>query len=169
MDFDPLFEDLEARFDAEANAANQGFSLDSLEGATSVRLHLTDGQRQSLIAPMLGLGFVAGIQPDDRAWTLVPLGAIHSLDFDFTAALTLPILKIQKLQISEHLEQLQFPARCSFRTFNPDVGQTQATVLGVGQELLFVQILGAATLLAIPLVRLSQLQIWPVDNSSKDF
>ena len=169
MDFDPLFEDLEARFDAEAKSANQVFSSKILEGATSLRLHLADGQRQSLIAPILGLGFVAGIQPDDRAWTVVPLDAILSLDFEFAEAPGLPTLQIQRLRMSEHLEQLQFPARGSFRTFIPDDGQTQATLIGVTHELLFVQILGAAALKAIPLIKILHLEIWPVDNSSKDF
>lgn len=168
MDFDPLFEDLEARFTAEEAASTEGFSIGALLPATVVELQLQGGHKESLVAPVLGLGFVAGLHPGDHAWNVVPFSVIRSLEFHSDAPEGLPILKVQNLNLAAHLEQVPLPAKCSFRISNSDDGPTLATLVGVAQELLFVQLPGAATLRGVPVNQISSLRLWLVDNLSEE-
>ena len=168
MNFDPLFEDLEARFSASEAIANQGFSLAELAQATSIELVLQNGSRQTLIAPVLGQSFVAGVNPDSPNWLVVPLKAIRSMGFVFDSTPSLPALQISQALLHEHLELLPLPAKCNFRTLSPDEGLIHATLLGIAQGLLFLQLADSPNLRAVALEQVTQLQIWAVDNLSED-
>ena len=168
MNFDPLFEDLEARFIAAEGHTNDGFSTAEISHATSIELLLRTGQRQTLIAPVLGQGFAAGVPTDTPNWLIVPAGAIRSISFGFTATVSLPTLQFSETNFLEHLGQLSFPAKCNFRTLSTDEGLVHSTLLGVAHGLVFMQLEKAQLLRAVPLEQLTGLQIWAVDNSSKD-
>ncbi len=169
MNFDPLFEDLEARFMASEGNTDVGFSIDTIAQATSIELHLRTGQRQTLIAPVLGQGFAAGVPTDTPNWLVVPAGAIRSIGFEFVATFGLPTLQFSEANFQEHLRQLPFPVTCNFRTINPDEGLVHSTLLGVDHGLVFMQPKNAQFCRAVPLDQVTSLQIWAVDNLSKDF
>lgn len=169
MNFDPLFEDLEALFCASATATGEGFSLDGLTDATSIELVLHNGQRQTIVAPLLGQGFVAGVHPEAPNWVALPLASIRSLGFGFEGPSVLPALQFSEAQLQEHLQQLQLPAQCCYFTQNPDEGLANGMLLGVARGLMFVQLQGTSALRAIPLIQVAQLKILAVDNSGKDF
>lgn len=149
--------------------ANGGFSTAEIAHATSIELLLATGQRQALIAPVLGQGFAAGVNPDSPNWLVVPTGAIRRISFGFDATLGLPALQFSEANFLEHLGQLPFPARCNFRTRNTDEGLVQSTLRGVAHGFVFMQLDHAQPLRAIPIEQVTSLQIWAVDNLSKDF
>ena len=169
MDFDPLFEDLEARFVASEGSIDVGFSTATIAQATAIELLLQTGQRQTLIAPVLGQGFVAGVRPDSPNWLVVPAVAIRSIEFEFAATFGLPTLQFSEATFQEHLGQLPFPAKCNFRTLSPDEGLVHSTLLGVAHGLVFTLQDKMQLFRAVPLEQVTWLQIWAVDNLSKDF
>lgn len=168
MNFDPLFEDLEALFSANGSGPGEGFSIEGLAQATSIELVLHNGQRKALIAPVLGRGFVAGVVPDSANWVAIPLEAIRSMGFGFNQTHNLPTLQFSEANLQQQLMQLPMPATCSFLTQNPDHGLVFATLLGVDYGLLFLQRNGSQALQAMPLAQVTQLRISAVDNFSKD-
>ncbi|MEY3889654.1 MAG: hypothetical protein RLZZ90_300 [Actinomycetota bacterium] len=168
MNFDPLFEDLEARFIAAESNTNDGFSTGAIHRATSIELLLLTGQRQTLISPVLGQGFAAGVHPVSPNWLVVPAGAIRSIGFEFETNFGLPTLQFSEANFQEHLGQLPFPAKCNFRTLNPDEGLMHSTLLGVSQGLVFMHRDDGQSFRAIPLEQVTCLQIWAVDNLSRD-
>lgn len=169
MNFDPLFEDLEARFIASQGNTNDCFSTAEIAHATSIELLLATGERQALIAPVLGQGFAAGVDPDSPNWLVVPTGAIQRISFGFDATLGLPVLQFSEANFLEHLGQLPFPARCNFRTRSTDEGLVHSTLLGVAHGLVFMQRDNGQALRAIPSEQVTSMKIWAVDNLSKDF
>jgi hypothetical protein len=169
MDFDPLFEDLEARFIASEASIDVGFSTATSAQATSIELLLRTGQRQTLVAPVLGQGFAAGFHPDSPNWLVVPAVAIRSIEFEFAATLGLPTLQFSEATFQEHLGHLPFPAKCNFRTLSPDEGLVHSTLLGVAHGFIFMLQDNAQLFRAVPLEQVACLQIWAVDNLSKDF
>jgi hypothetical protein len=60
------------------------------------------------------------------------------------------------------------PAKCDFRTKNSDDGLVSATLLDADFGLLFLQFQYGQIMTSVPLVQLTQLRIWAVDNSSTD-
>lgn len=169
MNFDPLFEDLEAFFSAEESGPREGFSIEGLVQATSIELVLQNGQRQTLIAPVLGQGFVGGVVPDSANWLAMPLEAIRSMGFGFDQTLDLPTLQFSEANLQKYLKQLPMPAACSFLTQNSDEGLVFSTLLGVDYGFLFMQRTGSPVLQAMPLAQVTQLRISAVDNFSKEF
>ena len=169
MNFDPLFEDLEARFIASEGNIDVSFSTTTIAQATSIELLLRTGQRQTLIAPVLGQGFAAGVPTDTPNWLIVPAGAIRSISFGFAATFGLPTLQFSEANFQEHLGQLPFPVTCNFRTLNPDEGLVHSTLLGAAHGLVFMQPSNAQSVRAVPVEQVTYMQIWAVDNLSKDF
>ena len=169
MNFDPLFEDLEARFSASESIVDAGFSIADLSGVTSIELVLNNLLRQTLVAPLLGRGFIAGIDSEAPNWVGVPMSAIRSMSFGSLQSFSLPALKFSDANFEEHIQQLPLPAECNFRTMNHDDGLVSATLLDVDFGLLFLQPKQGQILRSVPLVQVTQLRIWAVDNLSKDF
>jgi len=168
MNFDPLFEDLEARFSANEASVEEGFSVADLERVTSIALVLHNSIRQMLIAPVLGHGFVSGVDPDSPNWVGLPMEAIRSLVFNVDPTPGLPTMQFSEGQFLEHIQQLPLPAKCDFRTKNSDDGLVSATLLDADFGLLFLQFQYGQIMTSVPLVQLTQLRIWAVDNSSTD-
>ena len=167
MNFDPLFEDLEARFSAAESLSDKGPSIADLEGVTSIKVVLQNALRQTLIAPILGRGFVGGLDAEGPNWVGLPLKSIRSMSFSYEPDSGLPRLRFSKAGFEEHLQQLPLPARCSFRTLNSDDGLVTATLLDVDYGLLFLQFDQEQMMSPVPLVQVTQLRIWAVDNSGK--
>jgi hypothetical protein len=168
MNFDPLFEDLEARFSASEAIVDNGFSMADLSAVTSIELLLQSSVRQTLIAPVLGQGFVGGLDSTAPNWVGVPMTAIRSMTFGYDPSLNLPNLIFSVSHFEDHLQQLPLPAKCNFRTLNPDDGLVDAILLDVDFGLLFLQLGLGQLVRPVPLVQVTQLRIWVVDNLSKD-
>lgn len=165
MDFDPLFEDLEARFTASQKSTEFSFSLKVIEPATRLEVVLTDSQRIQLIAPVLGQDFAAGLHPAAPIWNIVPLRAIRHLDFVFDDQSSLPGVQFQKFSLIQYLELLPLPTQCTFRLTGQDSSLTETTLVGVGHDLLFIQSQHQDSLTGIPVAQLLQLSMGPVHNS----
>jgi hypothetical protein len=165
MDFDPLFEDLEARFMASQKTADFTFSLKIIQQATRLDVLLDDGQRLQLLAPLLGQDFAAGLHPAAAIWNIVPLEAIQNIGFIFDEKSDLPTVQLQKFSLMQYLELLPLPTKCSFRRIGQESSLSETNLIGVGHDLLFIQSQHQDSLTAIPVAQLRQLSIGPVHNS----
>lgn len=169
MDFDPLFEDLEARFIASKTPSDLAFSLDVFRLATTLQVLTIGSQRLTLFAPVLGQDFAAGLQPEAPIWHILPMQAIKSLAFKVEENSKLPSLQIEEFSLMQYLERLPLPAKCNLRLIGADSPVIESTLAGVGQGLLFLQRSHRDSVEAIPLGGFAQLSISPVYNSHTNF
>ena len=165
MDFDPLFEDLEARFFASQNSSEFAFSLELIKSTTSLQVLTIDGQRLTLLAPVLGQGFAAGLQSEAAIWMILPMPAIKNLRFSVDEKSTLPRLSLEEFSLLQYLERLPLPAKCLAKTIGRGSILGESTLVGVGYDLLFLQLSHQDSIAAIPLGSLAQLSMAPVHNS----
>lgn len=117
MHIEDIFEDLEALFDASANNVPRDFA-----GSAARMVELRVGsQHIRLIAPIIGLNFVAGLDLEVATWHIYSLRLVGSVRFLDQQDLSLPMLRLLDKELSSFLHHLPLPAPGYWSTFdNPD-------------------------------------------------
>jgi hypothetical protein len=94
MHIEDIFEDLEAQF----AAASETRLRDSLTaGARSVEVHTEKMVPKELIAPILGIDFLAGLDSISPIWHILPMRSVTKVIFNSEAEMTLPKLRNFKI------------------------------------------------------------------------
>ncbi len=166
MHFEDIFEDLEAQF----AAASETRLRDSLTaGARSVEVHTEKMVPKELIAPILGIDFLAGLDSISPIWHILPMRSVTKVIFNSEAEMTLPKLRNFKIDFIGFLNSIPTPCSIRWRIAGSDsfirVGQLH-TVTG---SLLFIYLKSAKRPIAVPIQALEMLSIESVDNLNGDF
>lgn len=165
MHIEDLFEDLEAQFSA-ANA--KVFKPNFYEQARVLEVSLAGNLKRSLIAPILGCDFVAGLDPVSPVWFLHPLQHIRKLRITDSAEPDLPNLRQFEVGLAKFLQSIPQPCSVRWRTTIDDhlaIGQLHT----VTNSLLFIYQAGSTRPVAVPINALELLIIEAVDNLNGSF
>ncbi len=165
MNFDHLFEDLEAQF--EAGLATEQASL-GLSTKKLAQVDLLDGSSRVFVAPVLGFDFIAGLLIGEVAWQLVPFVAFVRLTFLDSESSGLPPLRRLDLGLIGFLERLPRPAHLKWRLLASDqirLGQ----LIELEGNLLALQVSGSPEVTFHPVAAFQSLEVMAVENLGEDF
>lgn len=167
MDLAHLFEDLEAQFDAEKEiATNRAASRKSaLEGPILLQISLADETKFTLVAPTLGLDFVAGVNQETSALTVIALASVLNLVPIATSNEKSHELRISGLDLAEFCQVFvdhNFQIVINFR----DANRVTRSGWLVGQKLTILEFADSmgSKFEFIPVATISRIETFPVHN-----
>jgi hypothetical protein len=166
MHIEDIFEDLEAQF----AAAQEPLSRTSYtENARAIELKTENLAPTELIAPIIGLDFIAGLDVVNPIWHIFPMRSVHRVSFHSTADPELPKLRNFGLDLQTFLKTLPTPCAIKWRVGSVDDFLRSGQLHDVAQQLLFIYNDAKSLPLAVPILALAQLSIESVDNLNGDF
>lgn len=155
MHIEDIFEDLEAQFEAEANQGSNHLAHLEVK-IIEVR---TKTLRMKLIAPIIGVDFIAGLDLDRPTWHIFSTRYISEVVFLEAQDESLPRVRQIDETIGIFLTHLPLPGLMRWRTFdNPDFQKTGA-VRGSSDGFLLTHQGAAAKEIYVPILSLAQLSI----------
>jgi hypothetical protein len=160
MELDKFFEDFEAQFDAEIEAAQGGRPL---RKCNLVRVFLPLGSYVDLVAAILGSDFIAGMALGGNDWRLVQLSVIDRLVFRKLNNVELPALRLVEHSANTFLEQFPLPLAISWLGQRTP-SRKKGVLIGLQGECLLVEMVGAFDLIGVPLASIDILTIDSVEN-----
>jgi hypothetical protein len=166
MHIEDIFEDLEAQF----AAASETMPRDSFSaGAKAIELKTASIMPRELIAPIIGVDFMAGLDAVHPIWHLFPMRTIQRVVFHFEEDPQLPMLRNVNIDFANFIQTLPTPCSIRWRIGgNEDfvrIGQLHST----SANLIFIYTKSQTRPLAVPIAALEQLSIESVDNINGDF
>ncbi len=117
-----------------------------------------------LIAPVIGVDFVAGLPAEKTEWLLLPSSRVVRLDFDFTP--TLPPLRLSDQPASVFLASLQLPIEASWLVAGHPM--QRGWLVDARDGFVFLAEPGSRLPFAVPILRLGWLRLKSVENSAAD-
>lgn len=159
MNLDYVFEDLEAQFAAEREAAPD-LAVNSLRfswlDSNVLNVQLCQGQQHRLIAPMFGKDFVAGLIAGSDRLLILANAAILRLTFETQPRL--PPVRLLDCKVSDFLNQFEIPAAVLWRQAN-QVAEHSGFLVDAREGFVFLAEAGAPLPFALPFAQLSSLQV----------
>ncbi len=110
MEFDDLFDELESKF------VERSFRWDAKVNALTVQT--IDQNFADLIAPIIGIDFVAGLDHSNADWLCFSDQYVASVKTKFVLDQELPLLRRQELKICAFLKTLDRPLRVTAKYLN---------------------------------------------------
>ena len=171
MHIEDIFEDLEAQF---AAVASQKPRDSFTENIRSIQLKTASLMPRELIAPIIGVDFIAGLDPINPIWHIFPMQTICQVDFRTEGDAQLPKLRNFSIDFAAFLKTLPTPCSIRWRLAGTDDFVRSGHLHTVSQNLLFIyaspQRTAANSLpIAVPISALAQLSIESVDNLNGEF
>lgn len=164
MNFDHIFEDLEAQF--ESGRASSP-SPARLSGCISLRVTPVIGSPEELFAPIIGSDFVGGLSANFTAWNLFPNSQVVELMPQYSGDLELPRLKEVDRDIKDLISGFAKPTEMVWHSRN-DFGAPRRGML-VGFECGFLIIETPRGIVAITAKSVTKFSLGIVDNLSEAF
>lgn len=164
MSIENLFEDLETQFEAQLWAQrSKAYPANAFSQSNLVEIYLQDGSRQTLIAPLLGPDFIAGVTVSEPKWQFIKLSTVIKIFFEDAGVESLPKLKQSDQPIIEFLSRLPLPIEVFWQANSG--GEIRAGLLvDIQNELLLLQISLAMPLIGVPIESIGLLRIESVEN-----
>jgi hypothetical protein len=166
MHIEDIFEDLEAQF----AAATQVTQRDSFtEGAKSIEINTSLLTPRELIAPIIGVDFLAGLDSVAPIWHFFPMRIIHKVIFHTDGDVALPKLRNFALDLAGIIQTLPTPCAVRWRVSGPDGFIRSGQLHNATANFLFIYTNSNPRPIAVPIVAIEQLSIESVDNLNGDF
>ena len=166
MHIEDIFEDLEAQF----SAATQVMKRDSFtEGAKSIEINTSLLNPRELIAPIIGVDFMAGLDSVAPIWHFFPMRTIHKVIFHTDGDVALPKLRNFALDLAGIIQTLPTPCAIRWRVSGPDDFLRSGQLHNATSNLLFVYTNSLQRPIAVPIAAIDQLSVESVDNLNGDF
>lgn len=171
MHIEDIFEDLEAQFAAAGEQVNR----DSFTAAARAIEIKTDAMVPGeLIAPIIGVDFIAGLDTLHPIWHIFPMKIIHRVIFYSEGDSQLPKLRNFSLDFSSFLQTLPTPCSIRWRVAGSNDFLRVGQLHNASANLLFIYPDGQTggkpiRPIAVPVAALNQLSIEAVDNLNGDF
>lgn len=166
MHIEDIFEDLEAQF-AAATAHNQRDSF--TENAKTIELGTANLPPRELIAPIMGVDFMAGMDTFAPIWHFFPMRTIQKVIFHADGDAELPKLRNFALDLASIIQTLPTPCAVRWRVSGPDDFVRSGQLHNCTSNLLFIYNESNPRPIAVPIAALDQLSIQSVDNLNGDF
>lgn len=166
MHIEDIFEDLEANF---AAASEKSQSEDFFPKSRSIRITTKSMVTKELIAPMIGLEFVAGLDLISPIWHMFSMASLSQVVFLEDSDLSLPTLRRNEIDLRSFLEKLPTPSQIRWRVNGAEDYLSTGTLHGVAQGLLFIFLAGRSQEVSVPISAIEQLSIESVDNLNGNF
>jgi hypothetical protein len=166
MHIEDIFEDLEAQF----AAASQVQKRDSFTAnAKAIEIKTSNQNPWELIAPIVGIDFVAGMDTVSPIWHFFPMRVIHRMVFHTDVEVELPNLRNFALDFSGIIQTLPTPCAIRWRVSGPDDFLRSGQLHNATANLLFAYTNSQQRPIAVPIAAIDQLSIESVDNLNGDF
>jgi hypothetical protein len=144
MELQDLFDDLENKF--------AGPSHDWKNRVNCLKVHTMAGEHTYLLAPILGVHFVAGLDQDNADWLCFSNSIITSLIPSHEEDDELPLLRQQDINLVDFIKTLERPVRVAVKYQNRTEGAFN--LLDVAEQFLVADS-GAL----IPAISISQIRV----------
>jgi hypothetical protein len=160
MHIEDIFEDLEAQFDAVQEKDHQNFGYLAAK-ITEVK---TQSFSAKLIAPIIGVDFIAGLDLEKPTWHIFSSRFISEVSFLPAQDQTLPRVRQLEESLVAFLQHLPLPGLIRWRTMdNPDFINLGA-LRGITHGLLMANPAGATKQIFVPILSLAQLSIDSIES-----
>lgn len=166
MNFENLFEDLEAHFENFSSAKK---SLINIQDINLVRVRTKNSVQCNLIAPILAVDFVAGLDIISPTWHFFPLHAVRHIEFEKESVSDLPKLRRLNINLMDFLLSTPVPSPAKWRLLGALEHQKSGQLAGLTESLIFLVDSNDRMLLAAPWQSIQQLSIESVDKLNGDF
>lgn len=171
MHIEDIFEDLEAQFAASSEQKPRDSFTDN---ARAIELKTASLMPRELIAPIIGVDFMAGLDAINPIWHIFPMRTIHKVIFHSGGDLQLPKLRNFALDFASFIQTLPTPCSVRWRVSGNDDFLRSGQLHTATANLLFIYLPGnqgesAPRPIAVPIAALEQLSIESVDNLNGDF
>lgn len=110
MEFDELFEELEQKFASQRHRWQENINI--------LTIHTIDQQFVDLLAPIVGLDFVAGLDQTHADWLCFSNSYIACIKIKFSPEKELPMLRRQDINFCEFIKTLERPVRVTAKFLN---------------------------------------------------
>lgn len=135
MNLETLIDDLEAQFDADAR--KRITTSKAIQDARRLRIWIDDEANFSLVAPILGLDFIAGFDERTADWICLIQCNVSRMQFEASQDLELPKLRRQKVTVEEFITCMPLPAAVVLGNKNGE--QIRASAIDANGDLLFLR------------------------------
>lgn len=109
MELQEIFEDLESAF--------QGKKFDWRAGHNCLKVRTLSNQSLDLLAPIIGINFVAGLEQDQGDWMLIAFKHCKEVVPKIVQDV-LPAIREQEIELQEFVKTLEKPVRASISYAN---------------------------------------------------
>jgi hypothetical protein len=166
MHIEDIFEDLEAQF----AAASELRARDSVTaGARAIELKTASLMPRELIAPIIGVDFMAGLDAVHPIWHIFPMRTIQRVAFHIEGDPQLPKLRNFNIDFANFIQTLPKPCSIRWRVGGTEDFVRSGQLHTATPNLLFIYAKSETRPLAVPISALEQLSIESVDNLNGDF
>jgi hypothetical protein len=165
MQLDNFFEDLEAQFEYQLDAAR---SQSTLEDCNLIRVKRLDGRAVELAMPLLGADFVAGMTLGANDFKIFRFSNLAQINFLKLENANLPKIRVMKMSFSAFLGQVPAPFEITWVTSGSPQVNSGMLIDQMG-ELLLLQVLHSTNVLGVPVTVVEELGIVSVENFGTTF
>lgn len=166
MHIEDIFEDLEAQFDAELQKSSRDTFTDNVRAIEVCTLNQV---KRDLIAPILGDGFLAGLDVISPIWHVYPNKSLRNVVFHSEIDESLPKMRTVDIDLTTFLDSIPTPCSVRWRIHGAIEFLNSGQLHSLSGQFLFIYQVGATRPIAVPIVALEQLVIESVDNLNGDF
>lgn len=166
MHIEDIFEDLEAQF----AAASQAHQRDSFTAnAKAIEIYTSVNSLRELIAPIIGIDFMAGMDTVSPIWHFFPMRSVHRVVFHTDGEVELPKLRNFAIDFAGIIQTLPTPCAIRWRLGGSDDFLRSGQLHNATANLLFVYTNSQQRPIAVPIAAIDQFSIESVDNLNGDF
>lgn len=160
MQIDDLFEDLEAQFEAAENTP----AAQLINGKARVALvQDLDLAKHHLVAPVIGLDYVAGLDEKLPIWNLLSFQNVRSLSLSQGDEASLPRARVSDNLLAACLKNMKTPMAAEWKGMG-DGAFRPVNIIQVSESMLVLAADNESGLIGVPICRLAHLRILSVDN-----
>lgn len=166
MHIEDIFEDLEAQF----AAVSQVLERDSFTAnAKAIEISTSITTPRELIAPIIGVDFMAGMDTVLPIWHFFPMRTINRVIFHMDGEVDLPKLRNFALDLAGIIQTLPTPCAIRWRVSGPNDFLRSGQLHNATGNLLFIYTNSQQRPIAVPIAAIEQLSIESVDNLNGEF
>lgn len=166
MHIEDIFEDLEAQFAAATEQTPIGCFT---AGAKAIELKTGSMVPRELIAPIIGVDFMAGLDAVHPIWHIFPMRIIQRVIFYLEGDPQLPKLRNFEIEFAKFVQALPMPCSIRWRVGGNEDFVRSGQLHSASPNLLFIYTKSQTSPIAVPIAALEQLSIESVDNLNGDF
>lgn len=144
MELDQLFDELEHKF------AQQNYDWN--RHINCLKVQLLGKEFVDLLAPIIGVNFVAGLDKQNADWNVISLNSVASLQTQRIEDDELPLVRKQELQLVDFIATLDRPVRVSAKLL--DQSEVTFNILDIQEPFIVAE---SDTL--IPLEAITQIRV----------
>ena len=166
MHIEDIFEDLEAQFDAALQNEQRDTFTDN---ARAIEVCTLNQVKRDLIAPIIGDGFLAGLDAISPIWHVYPTKSLRNVVFHSEIDESLPKLRTFDIDLATFLDTIPTPCSVRWRIHGATEYLNSGKLHSMSGQFLFLYQANAMRPIAVPIHALEQLVIESVDNLNGDF